>query len=312
MKLRRLLESFSVAATGLALVAHGGGSTPICALHRAESVDFDVVGTCGPAGRVNVSMKDGSCGLDIEGDDVGVPTHGDKNSGVRSGGWHMAGDVPLHGGKQLSCSAYHVALPEQTRLEMECHADGRKFCTSYFIDVAEKCDVEACVVPECGEGFIIDLAPDECCPRCIECTSCVSTEPPPEPVCVPSHCPASCEDGYELTDTGDDCCLECTPVIDLEACEAGRAEHARDFAARRDEFLPRSSDAECTVVQASDACAMYCDLLVGGASFGRPFAELSQSAAELCLHCPAPDFTCFGGPPPTAQCVEGTCVLADP
>jgi hypothetical protein len=90
-------------------------------------------------------------------------------------------------------------------------------------------------------------------------------------------------------------------VIELEACEAGRAEHARDFAARRDEFFPCSSDAECMVVEASDACAMYCDRLGVWRVFGRAFAESSQS-----------DFTCFGGPPPTAQCVEGTCVLADP
>lgn len=311
MNLRSWLEAFVVAATGLALVAHGGGTKPICALQNAESVDFDVVGSCGPAGRVNVSMKDGSCGLYLEGDDVGVPMHGEAG-GVRSGGWHTSGKVPLHDNEQLSCSTYHVDSTIGGRYEMECIADGRRLCTSYFIETSENCDVRACSVPECGDGFLMELSAGECCPRCVECSTCVGSDPPPEPpVCDRSACPERCDDGYELTNTGDDCCSTCTPVIDLEACEAGRAEHAREFAAARDSFLPCATDAECMVIQASDACAMHCDLLVSGASFGQPFAELAESAAELCLHCPAPDFTCFGGPPPTARCVEGTCTLAD-
>jgi hypothetical protein len=312
MKLRRPLESFAVAATGLALVAHGGGSTPICALNDAESVDFDVVGTCGPAGRVNVSMKDGSCGLNITGDDVGVPTHGDDNGGIRSGGWRTEGKVAAHDDTLLTCSAYHVYPVDSGRYEMDCYAEGARFCRSYFIEVSRGCDVEACVVPDCGDGFTLELSADACCPHCVECTGCVGPEPPPEPTCDETQCPTSCEDGFELTETGDDCCLTCTPVIDLEACEAGRTEHARDFEAARADFLPCSVDGECTVIQVSDPCAVYCGLLVSGSSFGRPFSALTQSAAELCLHCPPPEGQCSSEPPPTARCVEGTCVLADP
>src|SRR5688572_22488912 len=98
MKTRRYFESLAVIGTGLALVAHGGGEGHICALSDAESIDFDVVGTCGPSGHVTVSTKDGQCGLDITGDDVGVPTHGDVGS-IRSGGWETRGAVASRGGQ---------------------------------------------------------------------------------------------------------------------------------------------------------------------------------------------------------------------
>jgi hypothetical protein len=311
MKTRRYFESLAIIGTGLALVAHGG-SERLCALSNAESVDFDVVGTCGPSGHVTVSTKDGQCGLDVTGDDVGVPTHGDAGS-IRSGGWHTEGAVASRGGETLSCATYHVDTTDDNRFVMSCYGDGKKQCESYFIDVSENCDVDACTVTECRDGFMMELPPGECCPRCVECSTCVyESEPDPEPTCDPTQCPQSCEDGFELTDVGDDCCLSCTPVIDLEACEAGRAEYQREFDAQLSTFLPCSSDAECMVIQASDACAVHCDLLVGGASFGQPFAMLSESAAELCLACPAPESNCSPIPPPTAQCVEGTCVRDEP
>lgn len=282
------LKLLIMALTAMALIGHGGGSCEdICSLRDAESVSFHVVGTCGPAGRVTLTTTAGECGLEISGDDVGVPRSGDVGS-IRSGGWRTAD-------AQLSCSTFRIDSSDDQRFHMRCVAQGEERCEAFFIDTQQQCDVGACVVNTCEAGFKLDLAAGECCPRCVECSGCVPPRPEPD-----------------AAQPEPDAAIEVMPAV----CAAGRAEYQMFYAqviAGRDRC---TTDGECEVTAVHNECASHCGLVVnedvfdGAACDGGDCIDVEDAlddyADDACAYCDTP-LPCALDVLATARCVEGIC-----
>jgi hypothetical protein len=311
MKKQRTLELLTLGVTSLLLVAHGGGGLP-CEVNDADSADFDVVGECGPAGRIKVSLKEGSCGIVTEGDDVGLPTTGSGDS-IRRGGWSLDGPIPAADGQHARCSVYGQGSSEEThRFEVSCYEGNTLVCQSFLIEPGEKCDVASCAAVECETGYRLALADGGCCPTCVECPECLpyQPKPPPEPEpCDPTVCRESCDPGFELIDIGE-CCPLCSAVEDPELCEAGRTEFYAALEQEKSQWLSCTHDAECFVFSPVSRCGSMCGLLASGPAYSAPYEALQNDSQELCLHCPAPEYTCGNEPSPAARCVDGVCQLA--
>ena len=70
-----------LAATLGLLLAHSpsGDAPKACDAYPAEHVAYDVSGSCGSAGSIEIDAAAGSCDIWLSGDDVGLPHVGTRN-----------------------------------------------------------------------------------------------------------------------------------------------------------------------------------------------------------------------------------------
>jgi hypothetical protein len=302
MNNRRRAEALFIIVTGLALVAHGGNEQ-LCAVYDARSETYNAVGSCG-VGVVKLEQPAGSCGLQLTGDDLGLPRSGNVDADVplSEGRWRL---VERTGeGERFICSPKEPE-PGANRLEVECYeghyTSPRPVCSLTLVP-ADSCDLDACSRVQCEPGFHPELGEDDCCPVC------VADPPPPvsQDPCADVSC-AECPNGTVAVTQPGECCRTCR-AIDLEACAVGREQYDAWKADFLEPHLACEQDDDCTYASVGDWCRYTCPLAINKYQMGAAFAGLNDEAEELCSTCPLPEISCPEFDPSTAvACVEGRC-----
>lgn len=304
MNWTRPLEYSALAATFLALVAHGGGAPRVCALDRESVISYEVIGQCGSPGRITITKSKASCDVTVTGDAVGLPRQGNnQNSTLLEGPSDSSG-------QDLICTI-STESTELGRKSVRCEGEGDFTCTSYLLEDCHGCQDIHCTVPDCAEDETLSFSSDKACPTCVPCSSCVSQPAlPPEPVCDLEVCPAlECEANFEEREGS--CCSSCEPAVIEEICEEGRAEFASLWEESKDDWLDCTEEAECMIITTSSRCGAHCDILVSGPQLGLQFSELLSQSEEACQHCEQPTYSC-DEPTDEVACVEGRCAVVTP
>lgn len=278
------------------LIGHGGGlpccndnglgcrsdCDPLCDGSPGGTIEYDVVGNCGPSGHVTLSKGEDQCDLRIEGDNVGiVAMSGFAGSSIASG-WTTT--TPLQ-----SCIARRI---NETRLHVTCTQLGLS-CNAFFIRSDQQCAVDTCSIPLCLGGQTLALGENDCCPTCVATTS--DSGVVPFDAALPD------------LDSGSD---------EPSWCEAARTEYLDHYASLSATWGVCVSDDDCRITDIENDCAHHCnvvlneDIYEGDTCDGGDCTDLEEllddSANERCDGCTSPS-ECPEAADGEARCIDQQC-----